>query len=101
MAQRITTKKVLSDEVQGEGSYVLLRALPYEMVTKRAGMDPTDMPSVLGFNEEFVAAVVADWNWVNDEGELLPLPARVIDLVVPEFEFLARASGLDAAAKKA
>jgi len=100
MAQRITTKKILSNEVQGDGSYVLLRALPYEMITTRASLDLEDMPAVLAFNAEFVQAVVADWNWVDDSGKVLPLPANVNDLVVPEFEFIARSAGLDIVPKK-
>lgn len=100
MAQRVSTRKVLSDEVQGEGSFVLLRALPYGMITKRATIDQTDMAQVLAFNQEFVEAVVVDWNWVDDEGTPLSIPANVNDLVVPEFEFIARAAGLEGNAKK-
>lgn len=101
MAQRVTTRKVLSDEVQGAGSYVMLRALPYGMVTRRAKIDQADMEQVLAFNQEFLAEVVVDWNWVDDAGAPLALPAQVDQLVIPEFEFIARAAGLEGNAKKA
>lgn len=101
MAQRITTRKVLSDEVQGEGSYVMLRALPYGMVTQRTKINQEDMEQLLQFNREFLAEVVADWNWVDDQGTPLPLPADPEQLVMPEFEFIVRAAGLYDAAKKA
>lgn len=105
MAQRVSTRKVLSDEVQGEGSYVMLRALPYSMISQRAKINQDDFDQVLAFNQQFIASVVADWNWVDDAGELLPLPAddpTVVDrLVIPEFEFIARSAGLDGSAKKA
>ncbi len=90
--------------MQGEGSFVKLRALPYGMVTSRAKINQDDMAAVLAFNEEFLAAVVVDWNWVDDDGKQLPLPAddpKVLNrLVIPEFEFIARSAGLDAQAKK-
>jgi hypothetical protein len=101
MAQRVTTRKVLSDEVQGEGSWVMLRALPYGMVTRRAKITQDDMEQVLAFNQEFLAEVVVDWNWVDDAGAPLPIPAQVDQLVIPEFEFIARAAGLDGQGKKA
>ena len=102
MAQRVTTRKVLSDEVQGEGSWVMLRALPYGMVTRRAKIDQADMDQVLAFNQEFLAEVVVDWNWVDDQGAPLSIPANVEQLVIPEFEFIARAAGLvEGGAKKA
>lgn len=98
-------KRLDSDEVQGEGSYVLLRALPYSMVTARARIDQGDLQQVLAFNQEFLAGVVVDWNWVDDAGELLPLPSvdeTVINrLVIPEFEWITRAAGLDSSVKKA
>lgn len=100
MAQRMTTRKVLSDEVQGAGSYVVLRALPYGMVTQRAKMAQDDFEQVLAFNQSFVEQVVVDWNWVDDEGEPLSIPAKAEELVIPEFQFIARAAGLDDSAKK-
>lgn len=104
MAQRVSTRKVLSDEVQGEGSYVVLRALPYSMISARAGVDQNDFTQVLAFNETFLASVVVDWNWVDDAGEPLPLPADdpgvVEKLVIPEFQWIATAAGLDGTAKK-
>jgi hypothetical protein len=105
MAQRVSTKKILSDAVQGEGSYVVLRALPYGMISQRAKIDQTDFDQVLAFNEQFLAAVVVDWNWVDDEGAPLPLPANdpavVNRLVIPEFEFVAKSAGLSGTEKNA
>lgn len=105
MAHRVSTRKVLSDDVQGDGSYVVLRALPYGMISQRAKIDQSDFDQVLEFNQQFLAAVVVEWNWVDDAGEPLPLPAddpAVVDrLVIPEFEFIARSAGLDGSAKKA
>lgn len=101
MAQRVTTRKVLSDEVQGEGSYVMLRALPYGMVTRRSRIDPDNMDELMAFNREFLAEIVVDWNWVDDAGKSLSLPADPEQLVMPEFEFIARAAGLYDGAKKA
>jgi hypothetical protein len=104
MAQRVSTRKVLSDEVQGEGSFVMLRALPYSMISQRVKVDQEDFKQVLAFNETFLASVVVDWNWVDDAGEALPLPADdpgvVEKLVIPEFQFIATAAGLDGTAKK-
>ena len=107
MAQRVSTSKVLSDSVQGEGSFVVLRAIPYGLIRERATMATDDMAQMLAFNAQFLASVVVEWNWVDDEGNPLPLPADdpgVIDkLVLPEFQFIAEAAGLNdaGAAKKA
>lgn len=104
MAQRKSTRKILSDAVQGEGSYVVLRALEYGLVEERMKLDAEDRAAVLQFNRDFVQAIVVDWNWVDDAGQALPLPSadpEVIGrLVLPEFEWLANASGLNQAAEQ-
>ena len=104
MAQRQSTRKVLSDEVQGAGSYVMLRALEYGLIEERMKLDADDAGAILDFNREFVKAIVVDWNWVDDAGALLPVPSEdpsvISRLVMPEFEFLASASGLNQAAEQ-
>lgn len=55
----------------------------------------------MAFNREFLAEIVVDWNWVDDAGKSLSLPADPEQLVMPEFEFIARAAGLYDGAKKA
>jgi hypothetical protein len=104
MAQRQSTRKILSDEVQGAGSYVMLRALEYGLIEERMKLDADDRGAILEFNREFVKAIVVDWNWVDDAGEPLALPADdpavISRLVMPEFEWLANASGLNQAAEE-
>lgn len=104
MAQRQSTRKILSDAVQGDGSFVVLRALEYGLVEDRMKLDADDKAAILDFNRDFVKAIVVDWNWVDDAGALLPLPSEdpsvISRLVLPEFEWLANASGLNQAAEQ-
>ena len=104
MAQRVSTKKILSDDVQGEGSFVVLRALEYGLIEERMKLDADDTAAILDFNREFVKAIVVEWNWVDDAGALLPMPSEdpsvIARLVMPEFEFIANASGLNKAAEQ-
>jgi len=93
MPERKNTFRVAADEVQGEGSWVDLRRLSWEqqrraqrLLAEHAGgelpRDTTKVPLTVAFLEvnseftrEMLASGVAAWNWVDDQGQALPLPA--------------------------
>lgn len=126
MAERQNTKWVDSEVVQGPGSFVVVRKLGYgqrQAATKMlsaafGGQLPTaetlgDVAAPVAlldandaFTRELLAENVAAWNWVDDAGELLPLPrvaAEVIDeLTDEEVTFLVKAirAGVTADAAK-
>ena len=87
----IRKERVPSEEVQGEDSYVVLRtpvAGDYiELLTS-----PTD-PTSMELKLHIIPKCVLEWNWVDDDGEPLPLPSEdpnILDkLVLEELVFLA------------
>lgn len=116
MAQRQGQMRVDSAEVQGEGSFVVVRRVSYEMrqratqmlAAANGGVVPREMAQVsermmsaeyLAQNDQFTRALleqyVVDWNWVDYAGKALPLPADmpgvIGQLTDEEVAFLARA----------
>ena len=92
-------RKVRSDEVQGPGSYVVLkrvRVSPEEARMVKT-YDIEHMQPLLDFFEGYLARVIVKWNWVNDEGRPLPLPKedpKVIgELNMDELYFIIRKLG--------
>jgi hypothetical protein len=80
----------------GEDSYVVLRNLPYKRVREAAALSERAMGSAEE-QDHFIRALIADgvvdWNWVDWEGEPLPLPSEVEDfdeigLLTEEVSFL-------------
>lgn len=94
MAKRQATYRVFSDQVQGEGSYVVLRRLPYSRARDAALMaDDAGVKAEAEYTQQMIVDGVVEWDWVDDAGELLPLPrdAKEFDdlgLLVHEVEFL-------------
>lgn len=82
MAERLTGLiRVDCAEVQGEGSYLMLRKLTYgEMrdILARGSGEKATVP----FSE--IAQHIPEWDWVNAKGEPLPAPSK--DATV--FEYL-------------
>jgi hypothetical protein len=126
MAQRMNMVRVASDAVQGPDSYVVVRKLGYaqrqratNILTEAFGgqlpknMDLGDleqprqvMEANDAFTRDLLAVNVAAWDWVDDDGQPLPLPSvdpGVVDrLSEDEVAFIVRAiqSGMSEAAAK-
>jgi hypothetical protein len=106
MAKRQAIIKVESEEVQGEGSFVKVRSILWgdakRLKKDLAGMDEDDK---LRANDELIAKHVYEWDWVDEDGNPLPLPKddpTVLDLLTAhEIKFLGKAlSGGDDDTKK-
>jgi hypothetical protein len=115
MAQRQGLVRVDSHEVQGEGSFVVVRKIGYaqkqaasRMLAEACGGKlPTNaaaaetgfeastefLQSNDRFTQDLLTENVVAWNWVDDEGQALPLPKDggvVEQLTDEEVTFLVR-----------
>ena len=94
MAKRQSTFRVDSAEIQGEGSYVVLRHIPYGLVSaagRKATQDAVTPEEEDEFVRDLIAKGVVEWDWVDDEGTPLPTPAAGLDLdelLAHEVQFL-------------
>jgi len=95
MAQRLNITTHASDAVQGEGSYVKVRAVTWGESKRLAlAFEGMDMATKFEAADDQLVQRVVEWNWVDDEGVVLPLPKddpTVVDrLTDAERGFLAR-----------
>lgn len=93
MPKRQTVKRYETDEIQGEGSFVKVSGVKIREIRKIKKLsDDPDYDQFEG-GLEMVANHILDWNWIDDEGEPLPLPkddpAVVDELTNQETEYLA------------
>jgi hypothetical protein len=98
MPSRLTlAKRVDASEVQGEGAWVEIRARTYgeskryfEMAEKGALTNA----AALEENEILIAKHVIAWNWVDENGDEMPLPSSdpsvLMGLTTDEAHFLTR-----------
>ncbi len=92
MAKRNSTKRIDSESVQGEGSYVVLRHMKVGMWRKlKKKLDEKDADNFI-IDLETIQGHVVEWDWVDDDGKPLPLPDSIsvddIDLTIEEKSFL-------------
>ncbi len=105
MAQRQAIYTIKSDAVQGEGSYVKMRAILYgEAKRLRRDIEGMDDDAKMAANEALLISHVVAWDWVDDEGQPLPIPKddpAVLDrLTAQELAFLGEAISGESAASK-
>jgi len=81
MPGRKNTVRCVSEEVQGDDSFVIVRRVTVkemqEVNTRRReaeGDDPDVATSFYSWYANFVCQHVASWNWVDDEEAPLPQP---------------------------
>lgn len=102
MPKRQSVKRHPTDEVQGEGSYVILTSVKVREIRKLReviGDDPEDVEKldenkIDKFEEglDIVVRHIKEWNWVDDDDVAMPLPkddpATTDELTNEEAEFL-------------
>ena len=104
MPKRRRVVRHASNDVQGEGSWVIVAALTVaEMRAFRKRADEEDFDA-FELGVEVLKTHVYEWNWVDDDDVPLPQPKddpEVIDLLTDgEVDFLsARIQGSEAEAK--
>ena len=75
MPKRQSTKRVDSAAVQGDGSWVDVRRITYGMgIDAQALKDVTETSALDEFNRNLLTYLVAGWNWVDEDGNDLPIP---------------------------
>lgn len=75
MPKRVSVRRFETDEVQGEGSYVVLTSLKVKEVRwLRQQSKDKDFDAFEGGLKLLVQHILK-WNWVDDHGEALPLPS--------------------------
>lgn len=81
MPKRRSVRKYPCDEVQGEGSYVVLSGVKVKEI--RAARKISEEEGLDDFEAgiSLLARHVVKWNWVDDEGNELPLPKNDPDVI--------------------
>ena len=98
MPKRQSVREVDSEEVQGEGAYVIVRSVPYGLIREAAekkDRDDVAPEEEQAFTERLFEAGIKEWNWVDDDGKSLPYPGQegwsIDALLTTEVEFLVEA----------
>lgn len=85
---RVSSVKIDASSVQGEGAYILWRRITWgerktlQETAKKGELQPL----------EVLVTYLEDWNWVDNNGESMPIPKTVEELdplFDEEIEFLA------------
>lgn len=91
MGRRRSIRRVASDVVQGEGSWVEVKEIKWGEY-KAARRIATEGKGGEELDDQIIRDHVAAWNWVDDADQELPLPSVqssvVDDLTVQEKGFL-------------
>ena len=99
MPERINKllKRIDSAEVQGEGSYVLMKSPTISDIREGTLPDTTDRTASMDFGVGLLGKLVKEWNWVDDNGDPLPVPSEAVikDLPYVEIKFLMDALNLE------
>ena len=76
MPQRKSTKRINSESVQGEGSYVILKKLTVGMwKAMRTRADQKDADN-FAIDLDTIRDHVVEWNWVDDDGNPWSVPSE-------------------------
>ena len=81
MPKRQSMRRVKSDLVQGEGSYIDMRQIPYGMIADARKMKASGEVDEVEYTRDLVNRIVAGWNWVDDDGNPLPPPGEDPDVI--------------------
>lgn len=104
MAQRMAVRRIPTEEVQGEDSFIVASMVTLEDWDEVDKKQKKGEPYVVAMRD-VMARRVLDWNWVDDDGKPLPKPkgnpSVFAKLTGPEIEVVERAiSGRKAEERK-
>lgn len=105
MPKRQRTKRVPTLELMGEGSWIEVRKITVQQAKElRKRTADLSEDELQDYSRDWIAEHVLAWNWVDDDGETLPLPSddpSVLDQLTPdELAFIGRAIGGSQEARK-
>lgn len=95
MAKRKSVRRFDTDEVQGEGSYVVMTAFKVKEIraARQAKREQGDDFDGVEAGVQALRTHLVEWNWVDDNDQPLPKPqdepSVIDDLTSDEAEFLA------------
>ena len=101
MPERINKKyrKVASTEVQGEGSWIIVRKVGFEIIRNQNVANLQNADGDMGLAYQAAKTILHEWNWVDDNGEPFPQPKdnpEIFDeLTAEEQWFILQAAELD------
>lgn len=79
MPRRVSKVRHPSEDIQGEGSYVVLRKLTWKEMKDRGWLsDKKDEKGNqrIEQGEALITYCLVEWNWADDDGSPLPLPSN-------------------------
>lgn len=95
MSERQATRRVPSESVQGEGSFVVFAKMKWGEAKKIRAQAKDPEVDETEFMQDCLVKYIKDWDWVDDDGNRLPVPKDdpgVIDeLTAQEIKFLSEA----------
>lgn len=105
MARQLAVVTIPSDAVQGEGSWVKVRAITHGQAKELQRLAQAgDLAAIQAASDPLLMAHIVDWNWADETGVPLPLPKNdptVLDrLLEVETDFLGNAIGSTVTASK-
>jgi hypothetical protein len=93
---RVTSKRIESKSLQGEGSYIIIKRVGWKQakdvnkylgvgdVSLRADMTSEEkakhIDKEVALTEDILCNAVVEWNWTDDQGNPLPVPRKPADL---------------------
>ncbi|MCK6580364.1 MAG: hypothetical protein L6Q98_19900 [Anaerolineae bacterium] len=72
---RKNSKRIDSSVVQGEGSYIVVSLLTYGESKAARGVSDVSEEERLAFGERLISGHILEWNWTDEYGTALPVPA--------------------------
>lgn len=87
-------RQIDASAVQGEGAWVVIRTPIFEdlenLMKSGVSVDALQQNPAIGL--KMLETLVEDWNWVDDDGQLLPKPTPELirTLPFPEITFLSK-----------
>lgn len=100
-------RRIESDEVQGEGSYVIITSPTFEDLKEMKvppDLESQDADEQMDFSKKILANSITEWNWVGDDDKLLTIPTEdpevLNDLPFQELMFLINTMQLGALSDK-
>jgi hypothetical protein len=99
---RVTSKRIETKDLQGEGSYIVVKPVSYS-TAKKARAFVLNVPGdnqkarskqaedEIQFTEKMIFESIVEWNWTGDDDQPLPIPRKTEDLdalTVEEVNFI-------------
>ena len=81
MPKRKSVNKFDAKEIQGEGAFVKVSAVKVQQIRELREGSGEEGFDYFEEGLKLVAAHVVDWNLVDDEGDPLPLPADIPEVI--------------------